>query len=190
MRILQSRQFKVIVPSKTPQGILAVVSLPQECYSPDLPPSPGERILLLEGIQDPGNVGTLIRTASAFDFSGVIVSANSADPYAPKAVAASAGSILSVWIRRTKEYINCATALKTEGYSVVAAGMQGDVDSSLLKKDKIILLLGNEGRGLSYEMLHCADTIFTIPFNSFRVESLNVAAAGAVSMFLVSKGEF
>ncbi len=187
MRVLRSNQFNAISPSKTPQGVIAVVSLPLEVHSANLSQPPGEKILLLEGIQNPGNVGTLIRTAAAFNFSGVIVSTESADPFSPKAVAASAGSIFSLWIRRLKEYALVVEDLKTNGYTIVAAGVHGTADTSLLKKKKVVLILGNEGKGLSQEMLDCADTVFTIPYNPHATESLNVAAAGAITMFLISQ---
>jgi RNA methyltransferase, TrmH family len=96
-RILTDRQFSSISTSKTPQGIAAVVRVPEDAFSDELPRQTGSRLLLLEGVQDPGNVGTLVRTAAAFDFSGIVLSDKCADPFSPKAVQASAGSIMAVW---------------------------------------------------------------------------------------------
>jgi len=83
VRQLTESQFQSISQTKTPQGIMAIVRLPSEIYSTDLPAETGNRVLLLEDIQDPGNVGTLIRTAAAFDYSGIIMTENCADPLAP-----------------------------------------------------------------------------------------------------------
>ena len=104
VRVLTPGQFASISKNKTPQGIAGIITLPQESYSSKLPELYGERVLLLEDVQDPGNVGTLIRAAAAFNFDGAILSAGCADPFSPKVIQASAGSVLSLWIRRTPGY--------------------------------------------------------------------------------------
>ena len=83
VRLVTERQFRSICHTRTPQGTMAVVRLPVDIYSGYLPEDAGNKILLLEDIQDPGNVGTLIRTAAAFDFSGVIMTESCADPLSP-----------------------------------------------------------------------------------------------------------
>ena len=95
VRELTEKQFKSASSSVTPQGLLAVVNLPEDHDTAALPDELGERLLLLESIQDPGNVGTLVRTAAAFGYDGIIMSRDCADPFSPKAVQAAAGTVLS-----------------------------------------------------------------------------------------------
>jgi len=187
-RLLTDDQFAGISQTRTPQGILAVVSLPVEAYSAELPPGPGNRLLLLEDVQDPGNVGGLIRTAAAFGFSGVILTPKCADPFAAKAVQSTAGSILSVWLRRTAGYREMLVTLKQRGYSVVAADLAGDTDVATLgASEKLVLALGSEAAGLSAGLLELADLRLKLPIARDKAESLNVAACGAVLMYLASR---
>jgi len=187
IRILAESQFKTISSTRTPQGIAAVVKSPPGIYSDDLPPEPGDRILLLEDIQDPGNAGTLIRTAAAFGYSGVIMTEKSADPLSPKCVQSTAGSVLSVWIRRTSEYMKLIQQLQSIGYAVTAADLAGTEDPSILKNgQKLILALGNEASGLSEELLEISEHRIRIPTFREKAESLNVAACGAICMYLSS----
>jgi len=187
VRIITGSQLDKICHTRTPQGILALVSLPPETYSDRLPEKPGHKILLLEDIQDPGNVGTLIRTAAAFDFSGVILTPKSADPFSPKCVQSTAGAILSVWLRRTSRYLELVPALQKDGYCLVAAALNGKPDPSVMQRSEPLLLaLGNEAAGLSRQLLDAADYRFRIPTDRDRAESLNVAASGAICMYLSS----
>ncbi len=186
-RTITGSQLDKICHTRTPQGTMAVVSLPPEAYSNRLPGKPGRKILLLEDIQDPGNVGTLIRTAAAFDFSGVILTEKSADPFSPKCVQATAGTILSVWLRRTSGYLELVQALQKDGYFLVAAALNGKPDPSVMhRSEPLLLALGNEAAGLSPQLLGAADYRFRIPTERDKAESLNVAASGAICMYLSS----
>jgi len=187
IRFLTDRQFHSISQMETPQKIMAVVRLPQEAYADTLPNEPGQKVLLLEDIQDPGNVGTLIRTAVAFGFDGIIMSQKSADPFSPKCIQATAGCVLSLWIRRSNAYIELSQTLQRDGLSLVVADISGDTAPSLLKnKKKLVLALGNEARGLSKQFLELADTRIQIPIDREKAESLNVAVSGAILMYLSS----
>ncbi len=184
-RLVTSSQFQYVSSNQTPQGILAVVRLPADVYTTRLPGDTGDKILLLEDIQDPGNTGTLIRTAAAFDFSGIIMTENGADPLSPKCVQATAGSILSVWLRRTKDYLEMAEELKNKNYPLVAADLAGDTGPEVLRgREKLLLALGNEAAGLSRPLLDTADYRLRIPVDREKAESLNVAACGAILMYL------
>jgi TrmH family RNA methyltransferase len=187
VRQLTESQLRYISSNRTPQGILAVVHAPGGIYASDLPSFPGSRVLLLEDIQDPGNVGALIRTAAAFDFSGVILTDKCADPLSPKCVQATAGSVLSVWLRRTHRYLELARRLREDGCVLVAAELNGPEDTSVLKQERIILALGNEGAGLSGELLAMADFRLRVPLVREKADSLNVAACGAILMYLSSR---
>ncbi len=167
---------------------MAVVHLPVDMYSGYLPEDVGDKILLLEDIQDPGNVGTLIRTAAAFDFSGVIMTENCADPLSPKCVQATAGTVLSVWLRRTTRYLEITKALRKDGYPLIAAELNGVAEPSILyRQSKLLLALGNEAAGLSKALLDAADYRLRIPTVREKAESLNVAACGAICMYLSSQ---
>jgi len=185
LRVITERQMESISSTKTPHGIIAVIRLPRDIYSDQLPDDVGTRVLLLEDVQDPGNVGTLIRTAAAFDFSGVILSNNCADPLSPKCVQSSAGAVLSLWSRRTPCYVEHAAELKRRGYYLVAADLEGKTDSTeLLGRDNLALVLGNEGVGLSSWLLRLADYRLRVATVGQKAESLNVAACGAICMYL------
>ncbi|MEK7352920.1 MAG: RNA methyltransferase [Chloroflexota bacterium] len=187
VRRITESQFLYICNTRTPQGTLAVVRQPAAAYSGSLPSDIGNKILLLEDIQDPGNVGTLIRTAAAFGFSGVIMTEKCADPLSPKCVQSTAGTVLSVWLRRTAGYLELPEALKKAGYSLIAADINGETEPSILSRpDKLVLALGNEGAGLSSGLLEMADYRLKIPIFSEKAESLNVAVCGAICMYLSS----
>ena len=186
-RLLTGSQFRSLSLTTTPQGVMAIVRHPMDIYTNRLPDNTGSKILLLEDIQDPGNVGTLIRTASAFDLSGVIMSEKCADPLSPKSVQSTAGSVLSVWIRKTARYLDLAVALKKRGYSFITADINGvDQPFILDSKEKFLLALGNEASGPSKQLIDATDLRLRIPINRQKAESLNVAASGAIFMYLSS----
>jgi TrmH family RNA methyltransferase len=188
IRSLTESQFRSICTSKTPQGTMALVRLPVDLYSHRLPEHRGNKVLLLEDIQDPGNVGTLIRAAGAFDFSGIILTERCADPLSPKCVQASAGSILSVWMRRTSQYLELAEALKEDGFTLIAADLNGMQDPSVLTRcEKLLLCLGNEASGISAQLKDKSHHRFKIPIAREKAESLNVAVCGAILMYLCSR---
>ncbi|MCJ7523371.1 MAG: RNA methyltransferase, partial [Dehalococcoidia bacterium] len=178
-------QFSSISNAVTPQGIMAVVRIPDDIYSDSLPDNTGTRVLLLEDIQDPGNTGTLIRTAAAFGYSGVILTEKCADPLSPKCVQATAGAVLAVWLRRTARYLELIKVLKKQGYTLEAADLNGEEDPSNLRtSSKLLLALGSEASGLSPAVLKTSDHRFRIPIAREKAESLNVAASGAICMYL------
>jgi RNA methyltransferase, TrmH family len=187
VRRLTGPQLESVAASQTPQGIIAVVAAPADAPSERLPARLSGHVLVCEHVQDPGNVGTLIRSAAALGFAGVVLSDKAADPFGPKAVQASAGSVLSVWTRRTAGYIALVAELKAKGYRVAAADVRGDETSSWTSPARpTVLALGSEGSGLSDELLALADVRFRIPIDDRKVESLNVAVAGAIGMYCLS----
>jgi len=184
-RLITDSQLRSICSTKTPQGIIAVVRLSMDTYSDQLPDNIGSKILLLEDVQDPGNVGTLIRTAVAFAFSGVILTEKCADPLSPKCVQSTAGTVLSLWIRRTSHYLELVEELKYNGYPLVAADLDGEEDPSVLQyQNKLLLALGSEASGLSSSILKASNYRLRIPTIREKVESLNVAACGAICIYL------
>jgi TrmH family RNA methyltransferase len=188
VRLVTESQFRYICQTKTPQGVMAAVRIPVDIWSDCLPDDIGNKILLLEDIQDPGNVGTLIRTAAAFNYSGAIMSENCADPLSPKCVQATVGTVLSIWLRRTTSYLEIISALRKGGYTIAATDLNGMEEPALLsRQSKLLLALGNEAAGLSIAMLNVADFRLRIPTIREKAESLNVAACGAICMYLSSQ---
>jgi TrmH family RNA methyltransferase len=183
-RQVTASQFGYISTSRTPQGIAAVVKIPEDIYSTRLPADAGAKILLLEDIQDPGNIGTLIRTAAAFDFSGVILSDKCADPFSPKVIQSTAGAVLSLWLRSTAQYLELVKALHQKGYPLLAAELNGRDGLGVMHQNKFILALGNEAAGLSPALQEIADYHIHIPIDREKAESLNVAVCGGILMYL------
>ncbi len=184
-RLVTDSQLCSISSTKTPQKTIAVVRLPLDIYSDQLPDNIGTKILLLEDVQDPGNVGTLIRTAAAFDFSGIILTEKCADPLSPKCVQSTAGTVLSLWIRRTSHYLELVKVLKNSGYPLLAADLGGTEDPSVLQsQNKLLLALGNEASGLSNSILNASNCRLRVPTSRGKAESLNVAVCGAICMYL------
>jgi len=188
LREITEEQFASISPHKTPSGVMAVIKLPAYIYTASLPETLGEKILLLEDIQDPGNVGTLIRTAVAFNFSGVILSEKCADPFSSKTIQSCSGASLSLWIRRTPDYLELVTQLKNNNYPLISTSLNGTANPSILAtQNRLLLSLGNEAAGLSPELLNLSDFKLKLPIAENKVESLNVAICGAICMYLTYK---
>lgn len=185
IRVLTTAQFSRVAPSKTPKGIAAIFTLPSDYRSNILPSNLGERLLILEDIQDPGNMGTLIRTAAAFNFDGILLSDGCADLFSPKVLQSTAGALGAVWIRKCNNIIEQVQKIKDTGISLIGTDLSGTKDMTILHQKKIALVLGNEGNGISNSMCDMSDYLLKIPFNANAVESLNVAVAGAVCMYTI-----
>ncbi len=159
------------------------------CRLGDPGPLAGDRFLLAEDMQDPGNVGTLIRTANAFGMDGVILAGACADPFGPKAVRASMGAVFRrpVWTLTTPEAIR---ALKERGIPLIAAALREDAAEAgrFAFPRRLAVAIGNEGHGLTGELLDAADTVLRIPMEP-GAESLNAAAAAAVLLWEIYRGE-
>ncbi|MCK5148610.1 RNA methyltransferase [bacterium] len=182
-RQVDTAQMKIISAAITPQGMAAVVKLPEDLYSNTLPTQPAQFILALDDVQDPGNTGTLIRTAAAFNFDGVLLNQGCADPFGPKVVQATAGALGSLWLRKTDRFIDIILELKDKGKTIIIADTHGTADPSILKQSSnVILCLGNEAAGPSEELRKLTDYSINIPMNTTKIESLNVAVSGGILM--------
>ncbi|MFA6800632.1 MAG: RNA methyltransferase [Acholeplasmataceae bacterium] len=138
------------------------------------------RVLVLDDVQDPDNVGALIRSASAFGFTHIILSLQSADLYNEKTIRASKGAIFDCYIER-KPLLDALSQLKEENYIVIAADAHATTTIKQDKINKIVLILGNEGHGINEQLLPLIDQSVTI--KTTHVESLNVSVAGAILMY-------
>jgi len=183
LRRLTAAQLKSISSFSAPSGIIALVRIPDDVYASSLPVNAGKRVIVLEDVQDPGNIGTLIRSAAAFDCDGVLMSRQCADPFSPKAVQASAGAVMVPWIRRCDSFIDVIGELKRTGFSLYCADVRGEPSMDFGAADRTAFVFGNEGAGVSSRVAAMADRTFSVPMNSGAVESLNVAICGAITMF-------
>jgi TrmH family RNA methyltransferase len=140
-------------------------------------------ILILDRIQDPGNLGTIIRTADAVGASGAILPKGGADPYNSKAIRASVGSIVSFPLVTKVDVIDSIAYMKKIGYSIVTAEMCGSVPFyTACLKYPIALIVGNEAYGIAKEIIKISDSSIHIPMVN-QVESLNVAIASGVLLY-------
>lgn len=165
----------------TPQGIMAVCALPNRKLTEVF--NTGKMVLVVDRVQDPGNLGTLLRTADAAGLGGVVCPTGTVDAYMPKVVRSAMGALFHVPVVTdvTEEEFLAATA--QYGYQTVATAMEGGesvFDTRLPAKSAIIL--GNEANGVSEELLRSATRRVFIPMQG-RAESLNVAMAAAVIIF-------
>lgn len=168
--------------TSTPQGILAVVRMPEYSFS-GLLRGGAARLLVLEDIQDPGNLGTMFRTAEGAGMSGVIVSKNTVDLFSPKTVRATMGSIYRVPFFVSEDLKETLRQLSQAGVHSYAAHLRGTCwyDEPDYTRASAFLV-GNEGNGLKDETAACADTYVKIPMEG-RLESLNAAMAAGIFMY-------
>ncbi len=163
-----------LAPTRSSQGVLAVVPTPEKTV-----PTSGFAVYLAD-VQDPGNVGAVIRCAAAFGASGVACSPDCANPFSPRAIRASAGHALALPVERGADLARLADARRSAGGSVAAAvGVEGLPVSGWRPRLPLLLVLGNEGHGLAPDVLAHATETVTVPLAG-GVESLNVAVAAGV----------
>lgn len=164
---------------KTPQGIAAVCALPEalplECQT--------GRLVLLEDVQDPGNVGTILRTLDAAGFDGCILTAGCADPYAPKTLRATMGSVFRVPLSFVEDGEAAVKQLNALGYETLGAELHGEPFYQRQNlPESLCVLIGNEGAGLRAETLRQCSKRYKLPMRG-GAESLNAGVAAAVMMY-------
>ena len=166
--------------TKTPQGIAAVVRMAEVALH-------GLRLVALDGVQDPGNVGTIIRTADAAGFDGVILSTQCADVFSPKVLRATMGSVFRMGIRVTDDLPGVLAQLVQEGASVVSSQLDGDpfYQRSPLN-ERFVLVIGSEGNGVTDEVKAVATHRVKLPMRG-GAESLNAAVAAGIMMYELTK---
>lgn len=154
----------------TPPGIIAVVEMNTHTVHSD-------RILALDGVQDPGNLGTLIRTADAFNFKRILIGKDTVDPYSDKVIRSSQGSHFHVSI----EDADLVEFIKDFSGTVLTTDLQGEPLNSSEVSGPIMIVLGNEGQGVSDDVLSHANYKVKIDMPG-HAESLNVSVAGGILM--------
>lgn len=175
--LVPARAFQQLSDTRTPQGIAALCHLPDNSSLTAL----GPRILALEGLQDPGNVGTILRTMDAANFTGLMLDRACADVYSPKALRASMGAAFRLPVRLCENLPEDLQALS--GFAILAGSLQG---SPFYERPalgaRLCLLIGNEGAGLSEELQALATHRLKLPMPG-RAESLNAAVAAGIMMY-------
>lgn len=141
-------------------------------------------IIVLDGIQDPGNLGTIIRSCIAFGFTNIILGDTSVDLYNPKVIRATEGMIFHINVLR-RNLLDFLPTLKGMNYKIVGTDVVSGKDIRKLKKENIALVLGNEGNGISEDVKNLCDEFVNIKMSS-NCESLNVGVAASILMYEVS----
>jgi len=189
--VVSDTVFKSMSETKTPQGILAVAEMPdyglldkgflEQAYTKN-----GKiKLLVLEDTADPGNLGTIMRTAEAAGVTGVIMGKGTVDIFNPKVVRSTMGSIFRLPFAYAEDLKETIQEFKKQGISFYATHLKGEKSYKDIKySDMSAILVGNEARGLSDEVADLADTYVLIPMQG-KVESLNAAVAAALMMYEV-----
>lgn len=179
--IVSDTVFDAVAETVTPQGVLAIVRMPE--YSLERMLAAAGTLVLLENLRDPGNLGTIIRTAEAAGVSGVILSRESVDIYNPKVIRSTMGAVYRVPFLYAEDFMAMLHQLREEKVTLLAAHLKGE--KSFDKADysgKVGILIGNEANGLSDAAADLANEKVRIPMAG-SVESLNAAVAAALLMY-------
>ena len=167
---------------KSPQGTLFTVALPDDEAPAVLP---GSRYLVLDGVQDPGNVGTLLRSAAAFGFDGVLLSDGCASVWAPKTLRASMGAAVRIPVIEAGAMPQAVAQLRAKGITCLAAALYQSQPLSAAQSGcpgGVCVVIGSEGQGLTDETIAACTSTVRIPMTD-RVESLNAGIAGSILLW-------
>lgn len=179
---LSDKLFEQLAQTETTQGIMAIVEKPE--LSPDLFLNRGGgNFIVLDRLQDPGNIGTILRTADAAGYELAIVMKGTADVFSPKAVRAATGSLFRMPVVFMDSVDELMEFTRAAGKKLVATCFDTDryyYDENL--KGNIALIIGNEGSGISRELIECSDLKIKIPMHG-NIESLNASVAAGILMY-------
>jgi len=177
---LPEHVFASVCDTKTPQGIAAVMGFRES-------PAPRGHLLALDGVQDPGNVGTIIRTADAAGFDGVLLSADCADVFSPKVLRATMGSVFHLPLLFPDSLPDALNTLKAEGYEIWSSQLDGDpFFDHPAEVSSLVLVIGNEGNGVSPPVQATATRHLRLPMRG-NAESLNAAIAAGIMMYDIER---
>jgi len=179
--LLPDKLFASAVPSETPQGVAALVRIKEFQLQDVLNRSQAGPLLAIAGVQDPGNLGTMVRSAEAFGASGALRGEGTVSAFNPKAVRASAGSVFRLPIARFK--LTALDELRAHGLRLIATSSHKgtplpEADWTL----PLAIFIGNEGAGLPRELMHQMDETVVIP-QAAAVESLNAGVAASIVLY-------
>lgn len=180
--LLSDSVFGYVSDTKTPQGILCVARQKERSLE-EVTGGEDSLLLALDNIQDPGNLGTILRTAEGAGVTGIIMSGDCVDIYNPKVIRSTMGSIYRLPFVYVQDLAETIRRLQQKGIRFYAAHLSGSCSyDEACYRGKSAFLIGNEGNGLKKEIAECADQYIKIPMCG-QVESLNAAVAASVLMF-------
>lgn len=185
MIVVNEAVLNVLSETKTPQGVMAVCRMKKGENMPRL----NEGIfLLVDRVQDPGNLGTMIRTADSAGATAIVLGEGTVDLYNDKVIRSSQGSLFHLPIYRGKNLLDVIDELKQNQIPVYGTALQGASRYEQIEKQQsFALLVGNEGEGVSEELLQATDQNIYIPIYG-KAESLNVAVATGILLYSLRKG--
>lgn len=181
--IVSEKLFKEISDTETPQGIMAIIRIKEAKLDEII--NQDSSLIILDKIQDPGNIGTIIRTADAAGFDGIIISKGCVDVYNPKVVRSTMGSIFRMPFYYSEKFEDTINVIKNRGIKLIAAHLKGDknyFEFDLTGGTAIII--GNEANGISDDIAALADSLVLIPMIG-RTESLNASVAASLLIYEV-----
>lgn len=174
--------FKYVTDTVNPQGVLAVLKIPEYSLEKEIS-NTKNNILILDKVQDQGNLGTIIRSANAFNIDLIICTQGTADVYSPKTLRSTMGGILNTKIIYIDD-INALKELKENGFKIVTTSLNTNNSSDTLDylNNKYAFVVGNEANGVSKEVELLSDELVKIPMSD-RIESLNVGVATSIILY-------
>ena len=180
--LLPDKLFATAVPSESPQGVAALVRWKEFSLDDVLAKAQSGALLAVAGVQDPGNLGTILRSAEAFDAAAVVLGEGTVSPFNPKVVRASAGSVFRLPLARTK--LNDAVArFREQGLRLIGTSSHKGIPVDQAKLDgPLVIFIGGEGAGLPRDLVSQMDELIVIPHSS-RVESLNAGVAASIVLY-------
>lgn len=178
--------YKSMSETQSPQGAMAVVTMPDQLLEEQVIEE--GNYLLLENVQDPGNLGTIIRTAHAFDFKGVFITKGSVDLYSPKVVRSTMSSLFHVPIVIEEEIDTYMDFLKQKGVTLYTTALIPGAKPiyDVTFEEKVAIIIGNEGNGVSERVKEASDHTVIIPMPG-AAESLNAAIATSICMYEITR---
>ncbi len=171
--------FESISDVNTPQGILAVI---KKCSGEEEISYDEDIIVVLDGVQDPGNLGTILRTVDSVNLKQIILSQGCADQYNPKVVRSTMGAIFRLNIIETKNIIETLKEIRKNKYKIMATSLETNESIYTVDYNKKAIIIGNEANGVSKEVLEMANEKIKIPMLG-KTESLNAAVATGVILY-------
>lgn len=174
--------FEKLSETKTPQGVLATVDMREYILEDLLMINKNPLFLVLENLQDPGNLGTILRTAEGAGVDGIIMSRDTVDIYNPKVVRSTMGSLFRMPFAYVEDIFEAVQIIKSRGVTVYAAHLDGEGFYEKDYRKGTAFLIGNEGNGLTSKLTALADEKIRIPMKG-KVESLNAAIAATLMAY-------
>lgn len=170
--------FNTLTDVVSPQGVLAVISKKKE----QIEYKESDYIIALDGIQDPGNLGTIIRTADSAGIKQVLVSKNTVDCYSPKVVRSTMGAIYRINVIEEEDLSKKLEGLKKDGFEIVTTALDTEQSIYDISYNKKIVVIGNEANGVSKEVQNISDCKVKIPMIG-KTESLNASVAAGIMIY-------